>query len=701
MAGRDEVATRKQLLEFAQAQERRGQLDSAAGAYARAGSAEDAARLYVAAGKFLDAAKVLLASIGWAGRQRPSTLDAEKRKTGLKAAICFGRGGDVRQAVELYQILGERARAVELLRSVGDHANAARVEHAQTGVVELVAQGETTASMKAHGAAPDATGSNLRGAQALEAAGKLESALEAYVHIKQYGNAARMAQQLGRIPEAATYYHQSGAVVESGFCFRQAGDTAQALQMLVKAPRDHARFREACVLAVVCAEELNRMDLEVDNLLARFVATGPQDDREAEAFYRLGGLYEKHALPDNARECYRKLLGKKPGYKDVPQRLKGLDAESRGSTKAIEQIYQEEVSFRDAVARHETPPPAALGSEQEDGLPELPDLPDLPDLPSVPHAQGRAGTIARAGRALTPAPVTPAPVVQPVSPTGEFSTGAAALVEGAVVNNRYRLEKKIGQGGMGAVYRAMDLELEETVAIKFLSVTAADETLLQRFKQEVTLSRQFNHPNIIRMYDLGTWGEHKYISMELLSGGDLSHVMDGKPMDLVKGLAYFEQACTALQIVHDRNIVHRDIKPENFFVTSDDVVKVMDFGIAKRHNSGKGLTRAGMMAGTPQYMAPEQINDLGSVNHLADIYSMGIICYQMFTGICPFDGDELMPILLAHMTQEAERPRTKNAKIPVELDNYVMKLMAKNATDRPQSCKEVAAEIARIRGALK
>ncbi len=288
------------------------------------------------------------------------------------------------------------------------------------------------------------------------------------------------------------------------------------------------------------------------------------------------------------------------------------------------------------------------------------------------------------------------PVPAAVSGSGS-APAPIGLAEGLVINSRYRLDAKIGQGGMGAVWRATDLELDEVVAMKFLTAVAADEGLLQRFKQEVTLSRQFNHPNIIRLHDLGTWGEHKYITMELLQGRDLSKVMTGTPLDIDKGLGYLVQACSALQAVHDRGVIHRDIKPENFFVSDDGVVKVMDFGIAKRRNAAKGLTRAGMMAGTPQYMAPEQINDFGSVNHLADVYSIGIIAYQIFTGDVPFDNEELMPILVAHLTQAPAAPAEKNPKIPPELDAVILKLLAKKPAERVQSCREVAGDLARIR----
>ena len=152
-----------------------------------------------------------------------------------------------------------------------------------------------------------------------------------------------------------------------------------------------------------------------------------------------------------------------------------------------------------------------------------------------------------------------------------------------------------------------------------------------------------------------------------------------------------------MQVVHERGVIHRDIKPDNFFITDDGVLKVMDFGIAKCHSACRGLTRAGMMAGTPQYMAPEQVSNFGGVTHLADLYALGCIAYQMFTGAVPFDADEIMPILVAHMSRAPEPPRQRNPAIPAELEAVILRLLAKRPEDRVQSCRELAEILLRLR----
>jgi tetratricopeptide (TPR) repeat protein len=706
----------KQWLEQAKALEKRGETEPAALAYTRAGAHEDAVRVSLSAGNFVEAGQALLRSIEYDRRKR-FALDANQRKVALKAAICFSRGGDVRPAVELFLAAGERSRAVGLLQEAGDFVNAARVEADPTGQVELVGY-ESKESV-----APEAAAS-ADAAHNLERAGKLDAALEAYSRLKQWSNAAALARRLGHVEQAASLFSEAGEPFQAAVCFREMRDADQELQHLVKVAPADAHYREACVRAIAMACDRALLSFELEQLVGKFVDAGPASDDEVDACYRLAQLFDTHEAPENAALCYRKILGVRPGYRDVADRLRAAETDFRGAAaKDYERVFKEELALREAAKRHEAPPAAASTANDKESLGELPVLPELPDLPELPEAAAPLGSQAgRHGSAPTPAlhtrmlsspdgrppsavagPSAPAAApaaVEPGSTWGvatQFGFQGVALEEGALVNRRYRLEKKIGQGGIGAVWKAVDLELDETIAIKFLGAQFVDEETLGRFKQEVSLSRHFNHPNIIRMYDIGTCADQKYITMELLSGHDLGEIMRRGPLALDQGLALLVQACHALQVVHDRGVIHRDIKPDNFFITDDGVLKVMDFGIAKRHSASRGLTRAGMMAGTPQYMAPEQASNFGGVTHLADLYALGCIAYQMFTGAVPFDADEVMPILMAHMSRPPEPPRQRNPAISTELEAVILRLLAKKPEDRVQSCRELAEILLRLR----
>jgi len=266
---------------------------------------------------------------------------------------------------------------------------------------------------------------------------------------------------------------------------------------------------------------------------------------------------------------------------------------------------------------------------------------------------------------------------------------------GKTIAGRYRLEQKIGQCGMAMVFKAYDLELEEDVALKVFGAGQTNEVLVARFKQELKLSRQLLHPNIIRLYDIGMHEKHRYISMELLVGKSLKERLR-EPLEMDTALDYLLQACHGLQAAHDKGVVHRDVKPDNFFITDQEVLKVMDFGIAKQY-AAPGVTVAGSIAGTPLYMSPEQISNFSTVSHLTDLYALGVCAYEMFTGQVPFFHADLVPMLMMHVNDAPVPPRTRNPSVPAELDGIILKCLAKDPKQRQQSCRELAQELIAIR----
>jgi len=355
---------------------------------------------------------------------------------------------------------------------------------------------------------------------------------------------------------------------------------------------------------------------------------------------------------------------------------------------------------------------ADLHRKQRASLPDLGDLPDLPGAAGPAPAAAEATVlrsdpelVRRVTGPIATAPaeeiveeleVLPEDALSPVEPAAVAATPEKFEVGGTAAG-RYRLEAKIGQGGMAAVFRAYDLELEENVALKVFDVAQTSDVLVARFKQELKLSRQLIHPNIIRLYDIGAHQGHRYISMELLVGKSLKDRMK-QPIEFRTALGYLIQACHGLQAAHDAGVIHRDVKPDNFFVTDDGVLKVMDFGIAKQYET-PGVTVAGSIAGTPLYMSPEQIGNFSAVTPLTDIYALGVCAYEMFTGQVPFFHAELVPLLMMHVNTPPKPPRQRNPRISAALDAAILRLLAKDPRQRHQSCRELAQELIAIRDA--
>lgn len=271
-----------------------------------------------------------------------------------------------------------------------------------------------------------------------------------------------------------------------------------------------------------------------------------------------------------------------------------------------------------------------------------------------------------------------------------------SLPIGTVIDDRYELVREVGRGGMAAVYEAHDRELDERVAMKFF-FGGDDQELLQRFKQELLLSRKLAHINIIKVFDIGTFRGCKFISMELLRGKSLTYHMHRKhSRDVLLNLLI--QVCAGLHAAHEAGVVHRDVKPDNLFVTEKGVIKVMDFGIAKQQ-AKPGLTRAGYMAGTPHYMAPEQIFSFGSVDRRADIYALGILAYEMFCGQLPFQGDDMMQLLQLHLKEPPRPPRELAPDLPPALEAVILKCLAKKPEERFDNCRTLAGALQAVRNA--
>ena len=262
-----------------------------------------------------------------------------------------------------------------------------------------------------------------------------------------------------------------------------------------------------------------------------------------------------------------------------------------------------------------------------------------------------------------------------------------ALRSGDSFAARYRIERPIGSGGMGMVYLAEDVELGERVAIKTLrsDLLSADETAMDRFRNEIRLARQISHRNIVRTHDLGNAGGVFFVTMEFVEGTTLRAVLDSRgQLGAEATLAIARQLVDALECAHGEGIIHRDIKPQNLLIDAAGTLKIMDFGVARLAERSSGLTQAGMVVGTPAYMAPEQLL-AESVDARSDLYSVGVVLYECLTGRPPFDAKSPISLIAKVLNEDAKPPDLVKPEVPHAVSAMVMQLLAKHPDQRPQS----------------
>jgi serine/threonine-protein kinase len=277
---------------------------------------------------------------------------------------------------------------------------------------------------------------------------------------------------------------------------------------------------------------------------------------------------------------------------------------------------------------------------------------------------------------------------------------AVGLVPGSTFANRYEVKEILGQGGMGTVFKAVDRELGEAIAIKTLKpeFLEGDSTALERFKSEIRLARKISHRNVVRTHDLGERDGLYFITMEYVEGTSLKQLIRARgKLPIAVALSVGKQLARALEVAHEQGIVHRDIKPQNMVVEPDGVLKVMDFGIARlvTRPQDSGVTQAGAIIGTPEYMAPEQVTG-EPVDHRADLYAMGAVLYECVTGHTPLTADTPYQMIARLLEDEPEPPRRANPDVPVELEALILRLLAKKADQRPQTALEVHDRLAAI-----
>ena len=265
-----------------------------------------------------------------------------------------------------------------------------------------------------------------------------------------------------------------------------------------------------------------------------------------------------------------------------------------------------------------------------------------------------------------------------------------------VLSGRYELLKKIGDGGMAVVYKGKDKLLNRFIAVKILRPEfTKDATFVENFKRESQAAAGLSHPNIVGVYDVGREGNINYIVMELIDGQTLNKIIEEEaPMDYRKVIDISKQVAAALRVAHKNKIIHRDVKPHNIMITSDDVVKLADFGIARAVNDTT-LSTGSKIVGSVHYFSPEQARG-NYVDERSDIYSLGIVMYEMLTGKVPFDGENPVTVALKHINEEIVPPSELEPGIPPALERCVMKATNKYQTKRYASADEMMQELDNI-----
>ncbi len=303
---------------------------------------------------------------------------------------------------------------------------------------------------------------------------------------------------------------------------------------------------------------------------------------------------------------------------------------------------------------------------------------------------------------------TPVDATRGVAPTS--ATSAATVTAEAVravalgprlgttFAGRYDVLSVLGRGGMGSVYQVLDRELDEEVALKVLTPEAFAEgtQAVQTLKQEIRLARKITHPNVVRTHDLGEAVGIRFLTMEYVPGTTLRELLDRRgALALAPGLQIAKQLCRGLTAIHEAGIIHRDIKPQNIMVLPNGVVKVMDFGIARTTEGSEHPSLEGQTVGTPHYMSPEQA--LGrDLDARSDLYTVGVVLFELFTGQRPFLGKEAAEVMHKHVSAEPPRPTSLRPDLPDYLERLILACLAKRPDRRPASASDLYATLTRV-----
>ena len=625
--------------------EAQSRLQEAVQAYRRGAVWDEAARLLASMQQFEDAADCLLQLLP--NRPTPvAELTPAQRRAASNAGLLYARSGRLRVAVGLLQGVGDSERAAEILRRSGRQADAVQAMRGQHLPDSPWPPGVLSNNLYTREEDPTTTGSVRR---------------DPFELAERYARSER--------PE-------------------------EALDTLLELPFDHPRYAEAVARAIRLVNTHGLMSLKVDQFVAPFIRGQGREDGSpvhAPTLYTLGRLYEKFELNTEARDAYDAVTRIDPDYRDARERRRALVQLGTLSDIDLEKVVDEDGSWNEPLRRRRR----STGDE----LPPLPEAPPLPKAPPLPDLPPLSDAATRPVQRL--AEDDDQPSVQVMVDSRSLELGLGPLGAGSMIAERYRIEGAIGEGGYAVVYRVTDLAIQEPAALKLFVRGDGDPTALGRFKQEMRITRKLAHPNIVQVYEFGSWRDAYFITMELLYGMDLfTRLKSSKvPLPVDYALDIAEQAFAGLAEAHRQGVVHRDVKPRNLWLCEGTGrLKLMDFGIAKMTSALDGHTKTGQVVGTPAYIPPERLrSDEPELGASVDLYAMGVCMYQMLTKRLPLNARHIEALFIKILQERPVAPSTRNAKVPKEVDEFVLKLLEKDPADRFSTSEEAGEALAAIR----
>ncbi len=631
------------------------------------GQGEEAARYFLKAGRF-----DLLGEF------------YEARKNFEKAAHYYTRAGKNVKAAELYELMlkdfpslrdipGEiQKRSEKEIRitrlAASAQSRAGNFERAAV-LYSRIGQFEDEANNRL------LAGDHFAAGEAFKKGGLFDRAGTAFADGGYYLEAAKCFEKEQVHKLAAENFRKAEKYVEAGQAFERAGDFFsaaevyseggefdRAIKVLSGFTPDQEHFYKAVKRVIDFSHSKEYVTPAAKRLFSHFISL-PIEKNKLSALFEIAVLLDESEYSEEARELFEK--------------IKQFDAEAFKNLRSLSQKAKKDKPDTN------TDYGRILQEDFQASEREKEYLERKSKLEKMKEELSESDVTLEADIDDTLASGTP----------GKKPLNFMHIQEGQKFGDRYQILQLLGSGGMGTVYKALDIELDEIVAIKILSPQLnLDENAVARFKQEIKLARKINHPNVIRIYDLGELFGIKFITMEYFEGRDLKQIINQNGFfSIPQGLELSLKICAGLQAAHLKGIIHRDIKSQNIMIADDKSVKVLDFGIAKSSNV-KGLTMDGSILGTPEYISPEAILQK-PVDQRSDIYSLGIVLYEIFTGSVPFTGTNIMAVIRQHLYDDPISPRSINDQLPEEIEEVILRSIDRDPESRYQSVAELKSEL--------